>query len=407
MPREAPEMKATSGSIADAHTRDRTLDQNNDQAHDHEYMARALELAAKGRGLASPNPMVGAVLVRDARVVAEAFHTYDGLRHAEIIALEAAGENARGATLFINLEPCCHTGRTGPCTRALISAGIARVVAAMRDPNPRVAGRGFEELRAAGIRIDCSCTSGACAEARRLNEAFAWWIRKRRPLVTLKTALTLDGSLVLPRSPNGNEARWITSEISRAEVHRMSHASDAIMTGIGTILADDPLLTDRSGLPRRRPLVRVVLDSRLRLSPKAQVVRSGHGDVLVFTCAGTSSARAKRLSAHGVEIVHVRARRGRPDLHAVLEELGRRDILSVMLEAGPLLNQAALEADLVEKVRLFYAPTLVGLGSSLLGLPSRKSARSLRVRKLSGIRTENFGPDFAVEGYLRDVYRDH
>jgi len=403
MPREAPEMKATSGSIADAHARVRTQD----QAHEHEYMARALELAAKGRGLASPNPMVGAVLVRDGRVIAEAFHTYDGLRHAEIIALEAAREKARGATLYVNLEPCSHTGRTGPCTRALISAGIARVVAAMRDPNPRVAGRGFEELRAAGIRVDCSCTSGACAEARRLNEAFAWWIRKRRPLVTLKTALTLDGSLVLPRSPNGNEARWITSEISRAEVHRMRHASDAIITGIGTILADDPLLTDRSGLPRRRPLVRVVLDSRLRLSPKAQVVRSGHGDVLVFTCAGTSSARAKRLSAHGVEIVHVRARRGRPDLHAVLEELGRRDILSVMLEAGPLLNQAALEADLVEKVRLFYAPTLVGLGSSLLGLPSRKSARSLRVRKLSGIRTENFGPDFAVEGYLRDVYRDH
>ena len=411
MPRQAPEMKATSGSIADAHTRDRALDQNNDQAQDQEYMARALELAAKGRGLASPNPMVGAVLVRDARVVAEAFHTYDGLRHAEIIALEAAGENARGATLYINLEPCCHTGRTGPCTRALISAGIARVVAAMRDPNPRVAGRGFQELRAAGIRVDGDADSNPDSDphlekARRLNEAFAWWIRKRRPLVTLKTALTLDGSLVLPRSRNGNQPRWITSEISRAEVHRMRHASDAIMTGIGTILADDPLLTDRSGLRRRRPVLRVILDSRLRLSPKSQVVRSAQGDVLVFTCASTSSARAKKLSAHGAKVFHVRARRSRPDLQTVLEELGRRDILSVMLEAGPLLNQAALEADVVEKVRLFYAPTLVGLGSSLPGLPSRKSARSLRVRELSGIRTETFGPDFAVEGYLRDVYRD-
>ncbi len=409
MPREASEMKAAASSSARADPRaaDGAQNQKDDQAHDKEYMARALQLAAMGRGLTSPNPMVGAVLVREGHLIAEAFHTYDGVRHAEVIALEAAGEKARGATLYVNLEPCCHTGRTGPCTRALISAGITRVVAAMIDPNPLVTGRGLKELRAAGIRVDCSCTSGACAEARRLNEAFAWWIRTRRPLVTLKTALTLDGSLVLPRSPNGTESRWITSEISRAEVHRMRHASDAIMTGIGTIFADDPLLTDRSGLQRRRPLLRVVLDSRLRLDPKSQVVRSAKGDVLVFTSASPSSARAKRLRAHGIEILHVRARRGRPDLRAVLEELGRHDVLSVMLEAGPLLNQAALEADLVEKVRLFYAPTLVGLGSSLPGLPSRKRANSLRVRKLSGVRTENFGPDFAVEGYLRDVYRDH
>jgi diaminohydroxyphosphoribosylaminopyrimidine deaminase / 5-amino-6-(5-phosphoribosylamino)uracil reductase len=398
MPRETAEMKTAASGPADA--------QERDPARDEQFMARALELAAKGRGLASPNPMVGAVLVRDGKVIAEGFHTYDGLRHAEIIALEASGEKARGATMYVNLEPCSHTGRTGPCSRALISAGVSRVIAGMIDPNPTVAGRGLRELRAAGIRADCSCTSGACAEARRLNEAFAWWIRKRRPLVTLKTALTLDGSLVLPRSRDGNESRWITSEISRAEVHRMRHASDAIMTGIGTILADDPLLTDRSGLSRRRQLLRVILDSRLRLSPKSQVVRSAKGDVLVFTCAAASSTRAKKLSALGVEIFPVRARRGRPDLQAVLEELGRRDILSVMLEAGPLLNQAALEADLVEKVRLFYAPTLVGLGSSLPGLPSGKRSRMPRVRDLSGVRTENFGSDFAVEGYLRDVYRN-
>ena len=207
MPPKATEMKAPSSTAPRAHTCE--------LAHDQEYMARALELAAKGQGLASPNPMVGAVLVRDGHVVAEAFHTYDGLRHAEIIALEAGGKGARGATLYVNLEPCCHTGRTGPCTRALISAGIARVAAAMRDPNPLVAGRGFQQLRAAGIRVDCRADSDPDLErARRLNEAFAWWIRKRRPFVTLKTALTLDGSVVLPRSPNGNprgsESRWIT-----------------------------------------------------------------------------------------------------------------------------------------------------------------------------------------------------
>ena len=402
MPREIADMKAARGRTVDAPMRDSVSGRKGE----HEFIARALELAAKGCGLASPNPMVGAVLVRDGEVIAEAFHTYDGLRHAEIIALEAAGEKARGATLYVNLEPCCHTGRTGPCTRALISAGVARVVAGMVDPNPAVAGRGIKELRAAGIQVDCSCTSSACEEARRLNEAFAWWIRHRRPLVTLKTALTLDGSLVLPRSRNGNESRWITSEISRAEVHRMRHASDAILTGIGTIIADDPLLTDRSGLPRRRPLLRVILDSRLRLSPKSQLVRSAQADVLVFTSASPSTARAKNLRSHGVEIFSVRTRRGRLDLEAVLEELGRRDILSVMLEAGPLLNQAALEADLVQKVRLFYAPTLVGLGSSLPGLPPGKHSRALRARQLSGVRTENFGPDFAVEGYLHDVYRD-
>jgi diaminohydroxyphosphoribosylaminopyrimidine deaminase/5-amino-6-(5-phosphoribosylamino)uracil reductase len=182
----------------------------------------------------------------------------------------------------------------------------------------------------------------------------------------------------------------------------MRHASDAIMTGIGTVLADDPLLTDRSGLARRRPLLRVVLDSRLRLDPKSQIVRSAQGDVLVFTCVGGSSPRAKRLSRAGVDIFQVRARRGRPDLGAVLAELGRRDILSVLLEAGPILNQAALEADLVEKVRLFYAPTLVGLGNSLPGL--RKGKRGVTARQLSDLRMEHFGPDFAVEGYLRDVY---
>ena len=375
-------------------------------AGDQEWMARALALAAQGRGLTSPNPMVGAVLVREGSVVGEGFHTYDGVRHAEVIALEAAGPKARGATLYVNLEPCCHTGRTGPCTRELISAGVARVVAGMPDPNPAVAGRGFRELRAAGIRVDCSCTSGSSQEARRLNEPFAWWIRHGRPLVTLKTAMTLDGSLVLPKSRNGHQARWITSEVSRAEVQRMRHASDAIMTGVGTVLADDPLLTDRTGLARRRPLLRVILDSRLRLSPTSQIARSARGDVLVFTCASLSSTRAKRLRARGVEICRVRSRRSRTDLTAVLEELGRRDILSVLLEAGPLLNQAALRADLVEKVRLFYAPMLVGIGASLPGSPARKSAGFVPIRELSHLRTEQFGPDFAVEGYLRDVYRN-
>src|SRR5579864_4813215 len=261
-------------------------------AADAAFMDRALELASHGVELASPNPLVGAVLVRDGRVVGEGFHTYDGVRHAEIIALETAGASARGSTLYINLEPCCHTGRTGPCTHALIAAGVARVVAAMPDPNPRVAGRGFKQLRAAGIEVSVGLREAA---ARRLNEAFACWIVSRTPLVTLKSALTLDGQLVLPgqraatragaRKASGKQTRtkgarasesdrWISSPESRAEVQRMRHASDALLTGIGTVLIDDPLLTDRTGLPRRRKLLRVVSDSRLRLPLRSKLVRT-------------------------------------------------------------------------------------------------------------------------------------
>jgi diaminohydroxyphosphoribosylaminopyrimidine deaminase/5-amino-6-(5-phosphoribosylamino)uracil reductase len=246
-------------------------------------MARALDLARRGEALASPNPMVGAVLVRDGKIIGEDFHTYAGVKHAEIIALQQAGTAARGSTLYINFEPCCHQGRTGPCTRALVSAGVARVVAAMRDPNPAVSGRGLRELRAAGIAVEHA--KAFEAESRRLNEAFATWITVHRPLVTLKTAMTLDGHVVLPPAPGGRPPRWITSEASRAEVHRMRHANDAILTGIGTVLADDPLLTDRSGLPRRRPLLRAVLDSRLRLSLRSRLVRTADADVVVFTRA--------------------------------------------------------------------------------------------------------------------------
>jgi diaminohydroxyphosphoribosylaminopyrimidine deaminase/5-amino-6-(5-phosphoribosylamino)uracil reductase len=361
------------------------------------WMARALALARRGQALASPNPMVGAVLLRNGRVVGQGFHTYDGLRHAEIIALEAAGQAAGGATLYINLEPCCRQGRTGPCTLALIAAGIKRVVAAIPDPNPAVAGRGFKQLRAAGIEVIAGVAE---SEARQLNEAFAVWITSHRPLVTLKSAMTLDSHMVLPQR-NGRSP-WITSKASRAEVQRMRHASDAILTGIGTVLADDPLLTDRTGLPRRRPLVRVVLDSRLRLPLRSQLVRTAKGDLLVFTAARESSERARELTRAGVEVVSVRARARRLDLRAILHELGRRDLLSVILEPGPTLHQAALDAGVVDKVRLFYAPTLAGLPAA----PQQTRARThSKLRNLSGLEIQSFGPDFAVEAYLRELHK--
>ena len=423
------------------------------------FMDRALELAARGVALASPNPMVGAVLVREGKIIGEGFHTYDGVRHAEIVALQSAvqrlgqkqingvipsqarnlssietqemrdssarsvprnddvlrflanSDAARGATLYINLEPCCHTGRTGPCTKALIAAGVARVVAAMADPNPSVAGRGFRELRAAGVEVAVGLRE---AEARRLNEAFARWIVSKKPLVTLKSALTLDGQLVLPgsnargRAPRKN--RWITSPESRAEVQNMRHASDALLTGIGTVLADDPLLTDRTGLPRRRKLLRVVMDSRLRLPLHSKLVRSADGDVLVFTRAKEDSPKARALRRAGIEIVRLGGRRGtQPGLRSAIGELGRRAMLSVLLEAGATLNSAALSAGIVDKMRVFFAPMIAGFSAAgVAGKGAGKASPSIGIRaaqELRDVTMAQFGVDFAIEGYLRDVYR--
>lgn len=369
-------------------------------------MEHALELARKGIGLASPNPTVGCVIVREGQLIGEGFHQYEWRDHAEIVALKSAGHKARGATLYVTLEPCNHTGRTGPCTEAVIAAGIRRVVSAMQDPNPLNSGRGFERLRAAGIEV----CAGVCEEeARRLNEAFACWIRTKKPFVTLKSALTLDGQLALPHTASKsrknkapiNRGEWITSEESRAEVHRMRHASDALLTGIGTILADDPLLTDRSGLPRRRRLLRVVLDSRLRLSPKSRIVKTSGDDLLVFTAAALNSTKARNLQNAGVEVVHARTRNSRIDLHSVLAELGLRDVLGVLLEAGPELNGAALAAGSVDKLFLFYAPKISGDN----GVPFAV-APNLKLPPLQNVRTYQYGPDFAVEAYLRDVYRN-
>jgi diaminohydroxyphosphoribosylaminopyrimidine deaminase/5-amino-6-(5-phosphoribosylamino)uracil reductase len=369
-------------------------------AHDIRFMEHALALAGKGIGLASPNPTVGCVIVRDGQIAGEGFHQYDWRDHAEIVALNTAGEKARGATLYVTLEPCNHTGRTGPCTEAIIAAGIQRVVAAMEDPNPATSGRGFERLRTAGIEVQSGLLEH---NARRLNESFACWIRTKKPFITLKAALTLDGQLALPeperKSNNRKGHNWITSEESRAEVHRMRHTSDALLTGIGTILVDDPLLTDRSGRPRRRRLLRVILDSKLRLPPESRIVKTADDDLLVFTAVPRKSSKARKLQNLGVEVVHASSRGRRLDLKSALTELGHRDILGVLLEAGPVLNGAALNAGIVDKLFLFYAPKIAGDD----GVPFAHASK-LSAAPLQGVRIHQFGPDFAVEAYLRDVY---
>jgi diaminohydroxyphosphoribosylaminopyrimidine deaminase / 5-amino-6-(5-phosphoribosylamino)uracil reductase len=374
-------------------------------AHATRFMEHALELARKGIGLASPNPLVGCILVREGQIVGEGFHQYAKRDHAEIVALKSAGDKARGSTMYVTLEPCNHAGRTGPCAEAIIAAGVRRVVAAMDDPNPVDSLGGFDRLRNGGIEV---FTGVGEEEARNLNEAFASWIRTKKPFVTLKSALTLDGQLALPlernklgkRRSKQKRTNWISSEESRAEVHRMRHGSDAVLTGIGTVKIDDPLLTDRSGLPRRRPLMRVILDWGLTISPHSRIVQSAKNDVLVFTQQHANTRRIRALEKAGVEVVRAASRNGQIQLEAVLAELGRREILSVLLEAGPTLNGAALLAGIVHKLFLFYAPKISGEARVPFAI-----APSLDFPPPQKVRTQAFGPDFAVEAYLQDVYR--
>jgi diaminohydroxyphosphoribosylaminopyrimidine deaminase/5-amino-6-(5-phosphoribosylamino)uracil reductase len=367
-------------------------------ATDEKWMSCALDLAIRGLALAHPNPIVGAVLVKNGRIVGEGFHDYDRRDHAEIVALKNAGKKARGATLYVTLEPCCTTGRTGPCTKAIIAAGVKRVVAAMRDPNPAVSGKGFAALQRAGIVVRSAVLENF---ASRYNEDFAWWIQIKRPLVTLKTALTLNGQI----AQKTGSVTWITSEQSRFAVQHLRHEADAILTGIGTILADDPRLTDRSGEPRRRPLLRAIVDSRLRTPLRSKIVKSAKNDAIVFTIQSTDSPKARALQRAGVEVFRVPARRSRVDLRAVIRELGKREILNVLLEAGADLNGAALQAGIVDKMILFYAPKIMGTGGvPMASIPSTWYAKSPALQNLQYAKS---GPDFVVTGYFHDVYRHH
>ena len=380
---------------------------------DEQHLHRALELARQGVGLASPNPYVGAVIAdTHGNVVGTGIYTYAGVKHAEVLALEVAGKKARGGTLYINLEPHAHQGRTPPCTDALIAAGIHRVVASMNDPNPKVSGVGFEKLRAAGVHVEVGRLE---EQARRLNEGFARYIRHGTPLVTLKAAMTLDGKIAPPptealdRSVGIPAGGWVTSEVARAHVQELRHQHDALMVGAGTILADNPLLTDRSGRARRRPLLRVILDSRLRLPVDSRLVQSvaaeRKSDVLVFF-SEADTEKQTQLEELGIRLEKVPAVMpdGRPDLSGILRRLGQLDITSVMIEGGATVNWTALAANVVDKVFLYYAPKiLAGTGSIPFaagpGFHHMNSAAQVRQLHL-----HRFGEDFAVEGYLRDPY---
>jgi diaminohydroxyphosphoribosylaminopyrimidine deaminase/5-amino-6-(5-phosphoribosylamino)uracil reductase len=323
-------------------------------ADDYGHMARALQLAARGLASARPNPRVGCVLVKAGRVIGEGWHAQAGGPHAEIVALQAAGANARGATCYVTLEPCRHQGRTGPCTTALISAGVRTVVAAIEDPNPRMTGKGLAALRAAGIHTSAGLLA---AEAERLNAGFLRRMRGGGPYVRVKVGASLDGRVALP----GGESQWITSAAARLDVQRWRARSCAIVTGVGTVLADDPRLNVREpsaleGL-REQPL-RVILDTKLRTPPQARLF-SEPGRVLIYTTAHEGE-RAQKLRAAAAEIETIPELDGRMDLNVVLQRLARREINEVWVEAGPQLTGAFLQARLADELIAYVAPKLMG-----------------------------------------------
>ena len=386
-------------------------------------MARALSLARETVGLASPNPQVGCVLVQNGEAIGEGAHRFATRDHAEIVALKqaaASGKSARGATAYVTLEPCAHHGRTPPCAEALVAAGIARCVVATEDPNPLVSGQGMAKLRAAGIAVTLGPGQ---AEARTLNMAFAHYIQRRRPFVTLKAALSVDGYLAPPpasRALHTQEPFWLTGPPARAEVHRLRHASDAILTGIGTVLADDPALTDRTGRPRRRPLLRVVLDAELHTSPASRLIRTAAAtppaqppDLLLLHAdrddpTGTRAQRRNALEAAApgrVELLAIPPDAQNParlSLPAVLALLAARDLTSLLLETGSHLNAAFLAQDLVDGVALLYAPTELGGGS--VPFTAGGPTAYLLQQQLRQITTRELGPDVMITGLLHDPW---
>lgn len=363
---------------------------------DPRLMRMALRLAARARGRTSPNPMVGAVVVKDGEVVGRGYHRRAGTAHAEVVALRQAGERARGADLYVNLEPCNHVGRTGPCAACIIESGVARVAVGMRDPNPLVDGRGFRALRRAGVEVVLGVLE---AECERLNEAFACSITRGRPFVILKTATTLDGHV----ATRDGDARWVSGEAARLEGHRLRDACDAILVGAGTVLADDPSLTCR-GVPRGRDPVRVVLDSRLRTPPSARVVAGAAGSTaptLIATTEGAPERRVRPLVAAGAEVVRLPSDAGgRVSIPALLARLHARELQAVLLEGGPTLAGAFFAAGLVDRVVAFVAPKLLGDGLARPVLAGPAVARMADAVPLEGVEVRRVGEDLMLSGRL-------
>lgn len=387
---------------------------------DERGLRRALELAGNAAAFASPNPTVGCVLLHGETVLGEGAHYYDNFDHAEIAALKhaalkqacTAGRDVHGATACVTLEPCAHHGRTGPCSDSLIAAGIARCVVATVDPNPLVRGQGLARLTAAGVEVLVLPPDDELAQqARRLNDAFAFAIQHKRPFVTLKSALSVDGKIAPPpaqRTPG--TPHWLTGEAARADVQQLRHSSDAILTGIGTVLADDPELTDRTGLPRRRPLLRVILDSQLRIPLSSKLVRSAseqaQNDLLIFCAEDAPQDRESDLRAHSAEVHRLPLRDGHLDLRVALDVLnGHHHVRSVLVEGGSALNGALLHDNLADKVVLYFAE--LELGETAIPFAEGTTPYLLQ-QQLTAVERSTFpngrAEDVRISGYLHDPW---
>lgn len=378
---------------------------------DERFLRHALDLARTAAAFASPNPAVGCVLVRGEQVLGEGAHWYERRDHAEIAALKNAaslGHDVRGATAYVTLEPCSHHGRTGPCAEALMMAGLARCVVATEDPNPLVRGGGLARLRAAGVAVALAEPESDLAQAaRRLNDAFAFSIQHKRPFVTLKSAISADGKLAPPLSERtAARPHWITGPAARAEVQDLRHGSDVLLTGIGTVLADDPELSDRTGLARRRRLLRVVLDRGLRTPPVSKLVRGAREDVLLLVGENAPAERMKAFAEAGIEVMQVACLGERLDLRAVLALLGAREIRSVLVEGGSALNGSLLQANLIDRVVLYRGPE--PLGHEAVPFAEGGPLPEEVVAALSAACWQSFPngtvEDVRVAGYLHDPW---
>jgi diaminohydroxyphosphoribosylaminopyrimidine deaminase/5-amino-6-(5-phosphoribosylamino)uracil reductase len=365
--------------------------------NDSDYMAMALELAARGAGRVSPNPMVGAVVVKDGRVVGQGYHQAVGGPHAEVNALSDAGRDAENATLYVTLEPCNHHGRTPPCTEAVLRAGIRRVVVAMADPNPDVQGGGNAFLRSRGVQVMC----GVCVrEAVRLNEGFITFVRSKRPFVLLKTAATLDGRI----ATRSGDARWVTGPQARQHVHHLRHAMDAILVGVGTVQADDPQLTTRLERGEGVDPIRLVLDTNARMSPQARMLRQPSAAPTYVVCGPHARQDAMdALRARGARILQVGLKDDRIDLNALMQMLGQMSVTSLLIEGGSQVAGAALAADIVDKVNFFYAPKIVGGDDGVPMLRGPGATLMKDATSIHEVTVNRVGDDILVEGYLHPL----
>ncbi|MBM4305935.1 MAG: bifunctional diaminohydroxyphosphoribosylaminopyrimidine deaminase/5-amino-6-(5-phosphoribosylamino)uracil reductase RibD [Deltaproteobacteria bacterium] len=360
---------------------------------DERWMRRALRLAEKGRGRTSPNPMVGAVLVREGRIVGEGYHMRAGEPHAEINALQKAGGEAKGATLYINLEPCTHHGKTPPCAPALIQAGIKRAVVGMEDPNPMVKGKGLEMLRTAGLQVEVGIFKEAC---QKLNEAFCKYIQTKEPFVILKIAATIDGKIATQHG----ESKWITGEKSRHLVHHLRNEADGILVGIGTILKDDPLLTAR--IRGGKDAYRIVLDSHLRIPENAKIIDRNPEKTIIATTELAPKEKIEGFEKRGVQVLILNSKEGKVNLRSLLLKLGEMGMMSLLVEGGNEVNGSFLEEGLFDKIFLFLSPRL--LGGQALGMFGGRGVEKLEETLfLNLVKIKKMGDDILFEGYPKKL----